>query len=249
MDTRQAMKLTAAQILSTPGQIEGNISKHLDVIRLAASKGADVLVFPELSLTGYEPGLAQALAVQPADQRFDQLQLASDRYGMLIAVGAPTKGAKGTEISMLCFQPGLERTSYSKQQLHPDEFPFFTAGSEQPVLRHADQLLAPAICYESLQASHAEQAAASGAGVYLASVAKSERGVTSAYSHYPTIAKTHSMTVLMANCVGPADTFIGAGRSAIWSSDGDLVCSADAFQEALVSYDMGTGEANVFRLV
>ncbi|SYZ50751.1 Apolipoprotein N-acyltransferase [Xanthomonas arboricola pv. juglandis] len=243
------MRLTAAQILSTPGRIEENIGKHLDVIRLAASKGADVLVFPELSLTGYEPALAQALAVHPTDQRFDQFQLASDRYGMLIAVGAPTKGAKGIEISMLCFQPGLPRTTYSKQQLHPDELPFFTGGDEQLFLRHADQVLAPAICYESLQASHAEQAATSGAGVYLASVAKSERGVTSAYSHYPTIAKTHSMTVLMANCVGPADTFLGAGQSAIWSSDGECVCSADAFKEALVAYDTGTGEARVFRLV
>ncbi|MCC4610543.1 carbon-nitrogen hydrolase family protein [Xanthomonas campestris] len=243
------MKLTAAQILSMPGQVEENISKHFAVIRLAASKGADVLVFPELSLTGYEPALAQALAVHPADQRFDPFQAASDRYGMLIAVGVPTKGAKGIEISMLCFQPGLERTSYSKQQLHPDEFPFFTAGTEQLVLRHADQVLAPAICYESLQASHAEQAATLDAGVYMASVAKSNRGVTSAYSHYPTIAKTHSMAVLMANCVGPADTFIGAGRSAIWSSVGELVCSADAFQEALVAYDTKDGEASVFRLV
>ncbi|MBB3834020.1 putative amidohydrolase [Xanthomonas arboricola] len=243
------MKLAAAQILSTPGQIEENISKHLDVIRLAASKGADVLVFPELSLTGYEPGLAQALAVYPTDQRFDQFQVASDRYGMLIAVGVPKKGAKGIEISMLCFQPGLARTTYSKQQLHPDELPFFASGTEQRVLRHADQVLAPAICYESLQTSHVEQAAASGAGVYLASVAKAERGVASAYSHYPTIAKKHSMTVLMANCVGPADSFIGAGRSAIWSSVGDLVCSADAFQEALVAYDTVTGEASVFRLV
>lgn len=84
--------------------------------------------------------------------------------------------------------------------------------------------------------------------MYLASVAKSERGVTSAYGHYPTIAKTHSMTVLMANCVGPADTFIGAGRSAIWSINGDLVCSADAFQEALVAYDTRNGEASVLRL-
>ncbi|MCE4513905.1 nitrilase-related carbon-nitrogen hydrolase [Xanthomonas hortorum] len=107
------MKLIAAQIASIPGEIGKNISKHLDVIRLAASKGADVLVFPELSLTGYEPGLAGALAVHPTDRRFDEFQVLSDRHGMLIAVGAPTKGAKGTEISMICFQPGLERSTYS----------------------------------------------------------------------------------------------------------------------------------------
>lgn len=56
------------------------------------------------------------------------------------------------------------------------------------------------------------------------------------------------MAILMANCVGPADNFIGAGRSAIWSSDGECVCSADAFQEALVAYDTRTGKANVFSL-
>ncbi|MDV2453151.1 carbon-nitrogen hydrolase family protein [Xanthomonas hortorum] len=242
------MKLIAAQISSIPGEIEKNISKHLDVIRLAASEDADVLVFPELSLTGYEPGLAEALAVHPTDRRFNEFQVLSDRYGMLIAVGAPTKGTKGTEISMVCFQPGLARSTYSKQHLHVDEYPFFTPGTEQLVLRHADHVLAPTICYESLQASHAEHAAELGAHVYLASVAKSERGVASAYSHYPMMAKTHSMTVMMANCVGAADNFIGAGLSAIWNSTDELVCSADAFQEALVAYDIRTGEAGVFRL-
>ncbi|WAH64605.1 carbon-nitrogen hydrolase family protein [Xanthomonas hortorum] len=242
------MKLIAAQIASIPGEIGKNISKHLDVTRLAASKDADVLVFPELSLTGYEPGLAEALAVHPTDRRFDEFQALSDRDGMLIAVGAPTKGTKGNEISMICFQPGLARRTYSKQHLHVDEYPFFTAGTEQLVLRHADHVLAPAICYESLQASHAEHAAESGAHVYMASVAKSERGVASAYSHYPMMAKTHFMTVMMANCIGAADNFIGAGLSAIWNSAGELVCSADTFQEALVAYDIRTGEAGVFRL-
>ncbi|NIK00640.1 carbon-nitrogen hydrolase family protein [Xanthomonas cannabis] len=242
------MKLIAAQIRSAPGEVERNIGRHLDVIRFAASKGADVLLFPELSLTGYEPGLAEALAVDPADKRFDAFQVSSDRYGMLIAVGAPTRGANGTEIGMVCFQPGLKRSTYSKQHLHLDELPFFTPGAEQLVLTQADHVLAPAICYESLQASHAEHAAALGAHVYLASVAKSERGVASAYGHYPMIAKKHSMTVVMANCVGAADTFIGAGQSAIWSSDGECVCSADALEEALVAYDLGNGEAGVFKL-
>jgi predicted amidohydrolase len=149
---------------------------------------------------------------------------------------------------MITFQPRLKRNTYSKQHLHSDELPFFTSGSQQLVLRQANHVLAPAICYESLQSIHAEQAADLGAHVYLASVAKSERGVTSAYSHYPMIAKKHSMTVMMANCVGAADDFIGAGLSAIWNSDGELVCSTDAVQEALVAYDIQTGDTSVFIL-
>lgn len=62
------------------------------------------------------------------------------------------------------------------------------------------------------------------------------------------IAKKHSMTGVMANCVGAADTFIRAGQSAIWSSDGERVCSTNALEEALVAYDPGTGEAGVFQL-
>lgn len=242
------MKLIAAQILAVPGEIEKNIARHIDVIHLAARQGANLVLFPELSLTGYEPKLAEVLAVHPGDCRFDEFQVLSDQYDLVIAVGAPTKGSQGTEISMITFQPGLERTTYSKQHLHADELPFFTPGTQQLVLKQANQILVPAICFESLQSIHAEQAAASGAQVYLASVAKSERGVAAAYSHYPVIAKKHAMTVMMANCIGTADDFTGAGRSAIWNSEGEIVCGADAFQEALVAYDLQTGEAGVFAL-
>lgn len=110
-------------------------------------------------------------------------------------------------------------------------------------------LLATAICYESLQPSHAEQAAKLGAQVYLASAAKSERGIALANEHYPMIAQKHSMAVLMANCVGAADDFVAAGCSAVWNRQGEIVCSADTVQEALVAYDMQTGEAGMFSLV
>lgn len=112
----------------------------------------------------------------------------------------------------------------------------------------AAHVLAPAICYESLQPTHAAQAAAAGAQVYLASVAKSQKGVALAYDHYPAMARQHGMTVIMANCTGPADNFIGAGQSAVWNREGERVCGADAGQEAWVVYDTRTGEANVFSL-
>ena len=242
------MKLIAAQIFPVPGEYEKNIAKHIEVIHMAAGQGGNLVVFPELSLTGYEPRLAKALAVHPSDSRLDEFQRLSDRYGILIAVGAPTQGSKGTEISMISFQPGRERTSYSKQHLHSDELPFFTPGTRKLVLRQAEVVLAPAICYESLQPWHAEEAAESGAQVYLASVAKSERGTASANRHYPIIAKKHSMTVVMANCLGPADDFVAAGCSAIWDSQGEMVCSADAVQEALVVYDIKTGDASIIKL-
>ena len=56
------MKIAAAQIRPKKGDIEANILKHVDIIKLAATLKAEALFFPELSLTSYEPELAEALA-------------------------------------------------------------------------------------------------------------------------------------------------------------------------------------------
>ena len=248
MDGQLEMNLFAAQIRAIAGDIDTNIARHIDAVNLAASKGADLLLFPELSVTGYEPALAETLAMPPSDSRLDVFQALSDQYRMLIAVGAPTRGSKGVEISLISFLPGLERKTYSKQHLHTDELPFFSAGTHPLLLEHGRHVLAPAICYESLLPKHAEQAAESAAQVYMASVAKSEKGVAAAYRHYSEVAEKHSMTVIMANCVGAADNFVGAGLSAIWKSDGEMACSTSSTQDALVAYDTQTGEASVYTL-
>ncbi|PYY67734.1 carbon-nitrogen hydrolase family protein [Pseudomonas jessenii] len=173
---------------------------------------------------------------------------ANSRLNILIAVGAPTRGKEGNAISMITFQPGIARCTYSKQHLHADELPFFSSGTQQRLFSCASHVVAPAICYESLQADHARQAAEAGAQIYFTSVAKSERGVAAAYSHYPLIAKQHAMTVLMANCVGLADDFVGAGQSGVWDSGGKLVIQAGTSGEALVMYDFSTGKGELVGL-
>jgi predicted amidohydrolase len=76
-----------------------------------------------------------------------------------------------------------------------------------------------------------------GADVYLASVAKPQRGVAKAYEHYPKIARQHEMIVLMANNVGPSDNFIGAGASAIWDKNGERLGQLDASREGILVFD------------
>ena len=56
------MRIAIAQIAAIKGNIEKNIENHLKWIKLAIQNNAGVLVFPELSLTGYEPELAEILA-------------------------------------------------------------------------------------------------------------------------------------------------------------------------------------------
>jgi predicted amidohydrolase len=51
------------------------------------------------------------------------------------------------------------------------------------------------------------------------------------------LAKKHNMTVVMSNCVGPSDNFVGAGSSAIWNSQGELVGQLDAKKEGVLVFD------------
>ncbi|HET9532598.1 MAG TPA: nitrilase-related carbon-nitrogen hydrolase, partial [Blastocatellia bacterium] len=65
------MKICVAQTRPVKGDIQGNIDNHKRLIDLAASNGADMLIFPELSITGYEPELSRELATNQDDERFD----------------------------------------------------------------------------------------------------------------------------------------------------------------------------------
>lgn len=229
------MKICVAQTRPIKGEIDKNIQIHKKFIDLATSKGANMIFFPELSLTGYEPKLAKHLATTQDDTRFDDFQKISDSHNITVGVGMPTKSNSGILISMIIFQPNKSRQTYSKQILHSDEFPYFVHGQQQIILT-AEKKIAPAFCYESLQLEHSERAFNSGVEIYIASVAKSANGVAKAIKHYPDIAKKYSMTVLMSNCLGPCDDFESVGKSAIWNKNGLLVEQLDE-TEGILLYD------------
>lgn len=238
------MRICAAQLESVTGDIDVNVAEHLAVIDLAVAQRADLIYFPELSLTGYEPRLAKGLATDAHDRRLDVLQKIADAKRIVIGVGLPTRSPTGIRISMIVFQPGTQRQTYSKQHLHVDEFPFFVRGTEQVMLTTGEHFMAPAICYESLQPEHADAAARAGANIYLASVAKPARNVVKAYPHYAATAKRHSMIVFMANSVGRCDNFASCGQSAIWNSRGELVAKMDDKGEGIILIDTVTHETS-----
>jgi predicted amidohydrolase len=210
--------------------------------------GADAVFFPELSLTGYEPKLAKELATSVQDKRFDVFQEISDRQNMTIGIGIPIARAEGVAIGMLIVQPGRPPQSYSKQFLHSDEVPYFVGGAQGMVLDIHGHKVALAICYESLLSAHSDEAVRNGADIYLASVAKSARGVEKAFAHYQQISQRHRIIVLMANSIGPSDDFVGAGHSAVWNLQGTLMAQLDAMNEGhgghegLLIYDTVSGK-------
>ena len=148
------MRIAVAQIESIKGNIEENLKTHLIWINKAIQNKADLVIFPELSVTGYEPEIAESLATNQNDARLDVMQNLSDNNGITIGVGLPTKTENDTFVSMIIFQPKKERITYSKQYLYPPEEPIFKAGKNPLVLNFETEVVSPAICYETTNKAH-----------------------------------------------------------------------------------------------
>jgi len=234
------MKIALAQTKPVRGDIQKNIENHVMLIEGAAANGAAVIIFPELSLTGYEPSLAKELAIDETDNRLDIFQQLSNEKQLTIGVGVPTNSANGIHITMVLFQPNKPRQANSKKYLHADEAPFFVPGNNLSGLVINDNPVALAICYEISISEHSENAFKNGAKIYIASVAKTAKGVEKAGVQLSDIAAKYGMMVLMSNCVGMSEDGECFGGSAAWNNKGILLGQLNATGEGLLIIDTGT---------
>jgi predicted amidohydrolase len=231
------MKVALAQTRPVPGDIPANIEDHLRYVRKAVELHADAVVFPELSLTGYEPSLAAQSSVVLEDVRFQSLREMSVTNSILIAVGVPTRDESGIRISMLMFKPNDTLGFVSKMYLHPDELPYFVPGSSCLSAETGPDGLAVAICYELSIPEHTARVMRADVECYVASVAKSKLGVDQAMRRLADIASEYSKPTMMVNSVGPADNFECDGRSAVWNNQGKLVVQLPANREGMIVVD------------
>lgn len=230
------MKIALAQIASKKGAVTVNLAHHLKVAQLAAKHQADLLVFPELSITGYEPTLGKKLALASDDPIFDELQKCSDANELTIGIGIPLQDQSSAHIALLLLHPKQARQVYIKQYLHTDERPFFVSGQNKQIFINTTKI-ALAICYELSVEAHTKTAVEQGAAMYLASVAKTADGVKKSYERLAQVAHANNFPTLMVNSVGPNDDFVSAGQSAIWNADGQLVGALKETQEGLLIFD------------
>lgn len=242
------MKLCIAQTKPVTGDIPANIHNHEKFVELAVANGAGIIIFPELSITGYEPGLAKQLATAPQDERFNEFQQLSDVKNIIIGIGVPTKNENGICITMVLFHPGKATQTYSKKYLHADEEPFFVSGENAVAHIHNHPNIALAICYELSVPAHSADAFKSGAKIYIASVAKTPEGVKKAIDTLSGIAKEYSMTVLLCNAIGPADGGDCGGRSCVLNKEGVLAEHLDDATEGIIIMDTTTGTARTYSL-
>jgi predicted amidohydrolase len=231
--------IAVGQTCPVKGDVQANLGEHLRLARSAAAEGTQVLVFPELSLTGYELGLADELAFSEDDPRLSPLLDLAASQGATLIVGAPVR--IGPLLCIGAFILFADRTIglYTKHRLGafppsarcdscdgsvpPAEATVFQPSDRNPLIRAAGATAAMAMCADIGRPAHPQQAADRGANTYLASmfVIPSEfEGEVSKLSRY---AVQHSMMTALANFGSPSGGLRSAGRSAIWSETGELL--------------------------
>lgn len=231
-----ALTIAAAQTIAIAGDLQANIARHLCLMEAAAQQGVQLLVFAELSLTGYEPTLAAALAITPEDAVLAPLRERARELRLTAVVGMPIRlqAMGAVHIGALVLAADGSLAVYTKQHLHPGEDAVFAPGQGGAALVWGEDRIALAVCADFSHASHARQAAESGANIYAAGVLISEGGYAPDTALLQSYAAEHCMLVLMANHGGPSGGWACAGRSAIWGVDGELIAAAPGVGDALV---------------
>lgn len=251
----RSRSVAAAQTVPARGDVDANREQHVALAHRAAEAGARVLVFPELSLTGYELDLADALAFEESDARLSPLARASSDCGVTLVVGAPVRVAGRLHIGAFVFTPGGERALYTKRHLAafaPGDGPpgfepipepsVFTPGTLDPRVAIGDTTGAIAVCADTGHPSHAARAAERGASAYLAGVFTIPSDLETMRTRCQTVAKRYAMTVVFANYGGPSGGLPTAGCSAIWSPEGVLLGAlGDAGAGVIVASETSDG--------
>ena len=213
-----AFSIAVAQPACTAYDVRANAAAHAGAVRAA---GARVVVFPEMSLTGYE---LDAPPVAPDDQRLAPIIDACAATGTLALVGAPVPGP---HIGILAVDGTGARVAYGKVYLHSSESGRFVPG-EPTVLEVDGRRLGLAVCRDTGIAEHAARTAALGIDGYVAGILHHDHEGGLAGERARRIAADHGVWVAMAAFAGPTGGGFGAtsGRSGIWSATGDLLAEA-----------------------
>lgn len=228
---REPLSIAVAQPLCVSRDVAANAGTHAATVRAA---GARVVVFPEMSLTGYE--LDEA-AITAEDPRLVPIVDACAEAGSVALVGAPVHGEAGrSHIAMLAVDGSGVTVAYHKMWLGTAESDRFTPGSKPAVLEVDGWRLGLAICKDTGHPEHASDTAALGIDGYVAGILEPEERAAVKDERARRVATDHRVWVAVASFAGSTGGGYthAAGRSGIWSSDGAVIVQAGPEVGAIV---------------
>ncbi|MFI9364290.1 carbon-nitrogen hydrolase family protein [Kitasatospora sp. NPDC053057] len=223
------MKIAAAQLSCVPADIPANVRQLVALAEQARAQGAELIVFPEFALTGYELDALAAdptLWVTPDDPRLAPLRATG--IAVVLNCAVPTDGPRPAIGTYVYDSNGKLITTYLKQHLYEHEQGIFTPGDQDGRFELDGLRFALATCFDNHFPGLTARGAADGCDVHLASsLYGTGNGIHERATLYPSIAKDTNLHVVLANHVGPSGPWTGCGGAALWAPGGALLTEAD----------------------
>lgn len=220
---KSPLRVAAVQPRCVARDPAANARLHADAVRAARAR---VVVFPELSLTGYE---LDAGAVSPADDALAPIVDACAASGSVAFVGAPVADGAGREhIATLRVRADGIDVAYRKTWLGEAERTRFSPGPGPVAVDVDGWLLGLGICKDTGVAEHVEATSALGIDAYLAGLVHLPEELEEQEARGLRIARASRAPVAFASFAGPTGGGYDrtAGCSAIWSSAGAVLARA-----------------------
>ncbi len=238
------MRLALAQINSVVGDLDGNTSRIVEQLGAAREEGADLVLFPELSVTGYPPEdlLLRAAFVRAARRCVDEIARAA--RGITALVGAPHLDA---DLFNACFvlSHGEVRCVYRKRYLPNygvfDEDRYFAPGRDLVLLRFGDVVVGPTICEDVWQPGPPATDLALAGAQLVTNISASPFHVGKDREREEMLkvrARDNSCFVAFCNAVGGQDELIFDGHSVVLDDEGAVLARAAGFEEKLLVVDV-----------
>ena len=243
------IKIALAQFNTKLGDVPANLEKHIDLIDEARQGGADLVVFPELSLTGYALlDLAVDTAIRPHqdDPVFNELLAASQDLDLMFGFVHEDRRHR-FYIASAYLSGGKTRHIHNKIYLPTygmfDEGRFFAPGDSARAFDTRFGRVGMLICEDFWHASLPYLLWLDGADILLFASASPGRGLTqdprlssSGWVEHTNRAYAGLFTnfVVHANRVGYEDGLNFWGGSTIFDPNGDLIVRAPDFEPALI---------------
>jgi predicted amidohydrolase len=219
--------VAVAQPSCTALDVAGNAQAHAQAVRAAAAR---VVVFPEMSLTGYE---FEAATISPDDPLLNPIVDACAATGSVALVGAPVSGADGAatrHIGILAIDGSGARVAYRKVWLGGAEAESFEPGPAPAVLDVDGRRIGLAVCKDTGVPQHAADTAALGIDGYVAGVLEFAEDAAVPGERSARIAADHGVWVAFASFAGATGGGYdhAAGRSIIRGRNGSVLAEAGA---------------------
>jgi NAD+ synthase (glutamine-hydrolysing) len=241
------MNIVMAQINTLVGDIKGNTQRILDVCVDQSALGVDLVVFPELTLTGYPPEdlLLRQHTTELTAGALERLckDLPDD---LAVVVGYPRRQGGLLFNSAGVLYNGAILAEYDKQCLPNyqvfDEKRYFEAGADTCVVTIKGLPVGLTICEDIWHPHPAANAAAAGAQLLInLNASPFHRGKQSERTaQVSALARTHQLPILYVNQVGGQDELVFDGGSFVVDARGDVQHRATEFAEVMLSVEIET---------